>query len=66
MRTNFLAEWERMKKAFDNTAKTVQNPDAVTSAYLAVMAKPTGLTPILKDIDAAFGKEQRSRPTRRC
>ena len=59
MKTNFLAEWERMKKAFDNTAKTVQNPDAVTSAYLAVMAKPTGLTPILKDIDAAFSKEQR-------
>ena len=31
-------------------------------ATLAVMAKPTGLTPILKDIDAAFSKEQR-KPT---
>ena len=59
MKTNFLGEWERLKKAFDNAAKTVQNPDAVTSAFLAVMAKPTGLTPILKDIDAAFSKGQR-------
>ncbi|MEO7381015.1 MAG: hypothetical protein ABIV25_04660, partial [Paracoccaceae bacterium] len=58
-----LAEWEQMKKAFDAAAKKVQNPDALTTSFLAIMAKPTGLTPILKDIDAALAKEQRKPAT---
>lgn len=63
MKTNFLAEWDRLKTAFDAAAGGVQNPDPVTASFLAVMAKPTGLTPILKDIDAAFAKEQRKPAT---
>lgn len=63
MKTSFLAEWEQMKKKFDAAAKTIQNPDPVTTAFLAVMDKPTGLTPILKEIDAAFAKEQRKPAT---
>jgi len=63
LKTYFLADWERLKKAFDAAAKSVQNPDPVTTSFLAVMAKPTGLTPILKDIDAAFAKEQRKPAT---
>lgn len=55
----FLAKWEQLKKDFDKEAKKVQNPDAPTKAFLAVMAKPLGFTPILKDIDEAFKKGHR-------
>jgi hypothetical protein len=63
MKTTFLADWERMKKAFDAAARAVQSPDPVTAKFLEVMAKPTGLTPILKEVDAAFAKEQRKPAT---
>ena len=59
MKTDFLADWTKIKKDFDAVAKTVQAPDEVTTKFLALMAKPTGLTPILKEIDAAFAKEHR-------
>jgi hypothetical protein len=59
MKTKFLADWETLKKDFDTAAKVAQNPNAQTIAFLALMAKPTGFTPILKEIDAAFGKEHR-------
>ncbi|MBC7479242.1 MAG: hypothetical protein H7317_14280 [Pseudorhodobacter sp.] len=59
MRTNFLAEWEQMKKNFDAGAKSVHTRDPTMTAFLAVMAKPTAR----KDIDAAFAKEQRKAAT---
>jgi hypothetical protein len=59
MKTDFLAEWNRTKKAFDTVAKGAQNPDDVTTKFLAAMDKPTGLTPILKEIDTAFANEHR-------
>jgi hypothetical protein len=63
MKTNFLADWEKLKKPFDAAAKAAQATDDKTKAFLAVMAKPTGLTPILKDIDAAFAKNHRKAAT---
>jgi hypothetical protein len=59
VKTHFLSDWNRMKRDFDAAAKAVQAPDDITTKFLAAMAKPTGLTPILKDIDAAFAKEHR-------
>jgi hypothetical protein len=59
MKTDFLADWTKIKKAFDQAAKGVQNPDEITTKFLALMDKSTGLTPILKEIDAAFAKEHR-------
>ena len=55
----FLAKWEQLKKDFDREAKKVQNPDAETKAFLALMDKPFGFTPILKEIDDAFKKGYR-------
>lgn len=63
MKTRFLAEWEALKTAFDQAAKAVDKPDEVTTKFLAVMAKPTGFTPILKEVDAAFAKEHRKAAT---
>ena len=63
MKTQFLAEWETMKKAFDKAAKAAKPNDAITKSFLATMAKPTGLTPILKDIDAAFASNERKPAT---
>jgi hypothetical protein len=59
VKTDFLAQWERLKKEFDSAAKAVKNSNDSTRAFIAMMAKPTGLTPILKDIDAAFAKGHR-------
>jgi hypothetical protein len=59
MKTNFVADWEQLKKGFDTAAKAVQNPNDAERAFLAVMAKPTGLTPTLKDVDSAFAKGYR-------
>ncbi|MDB5819264.1 MAG: hypothetical protein JWQ11_2904 [Rhizobacter sp.] len=59
MKTSYLAQWEKLKKDFDTVAKGLHQPNASTLTFLASMAKPTGLTPILKEIDAAFDKEHR-------
>ncbi len=63
MKTKFLAEWDALKKGFDRAAAAVDQPDEITAKFLAVMAKPTGFTPILKEVDAAFAKAHRKAAT---
>src|SRR5882724_11434866 len=44
----FLDRWEKAKKDFDQHAKKV-----------TMLQQASGLTPLLKDVDAAFAKKQR-------
>ena len=59
MKTNFVADWEKLKKVVDNAAKGVQNANAHERAFIKLWANPTGLTPALKVVDDAFGKGYR-------
>ncbi|MCX7302157.1 MAG: hypothetical protein NTX73_17595 [Rhodobacterales bacterium] len=63
MKTAVLKDRNEMKKAFDAAAAGVQTNDKFTTNFLAFMARPTGLTPILKVVDAAFPREHRKATT---
>lgn len=63
--TNFAKDWEQAKKAFKaQVVGELRNggagvPDDYKTALVAYLKADTGMTPALKDVDAAFGKGHR-------
>jgi hypothetical protein len=56
----YLSRWEKLKKDFETNSNLKRPQETVKKALIGTVAKSSGLTPIMKDIDSALEKKQRT------
>ncbi|HEX3745910.1 MAG TPA: hypothetical protein VHW09_18340 [Bryobacteraceae bacterium] len=57
---NYLKRWEDLKKAFESTTNQQRPKEVKKKIILGTVQQASGLTPVLKTVDAALEKKQRA------
>jgi hypothetical protein len=55
----YVARWEKLKKDFETASQAKRPMLKVKDADAGIVAKSSGITPVLKDIDTALQKKER-------
>jgi len=56
----YVARWEQLKKDFEQATGKSRPRETVKKAVLGTIQKASGITPILKDMDTALQKQERT------
>jgi len=57
---SYVARWEQLKKDFETNTGKARPKETVKAGILGTIQKASGITPVLKEIDAAIQKKQRA------
>ena len=55
----YVTKWENLKKDFENKTNQARPRETVKKALIGTVAKSTGITPALKDVESALAKKER-------
>jgi hypothetical protein len=55
----YVTRWEKLKKKFETDTQISRPKEAIVKALGVTIEKSSGITPVLKEIDAAIEKKQR-------
>ena len=55
----YVTRWEQLKQDFETESNQKRPLDTVKNALLGTVAKASGVTPVLKDVDSALQKKER-------
>jgi hypothetical protein len=55
----YLVEWDKLKKAFETATNQARPKETVQKALIGTVAKASGITPALKDVESALAKKER-------
>jgi hypothetical protein len=61
----YLAEWDKLKKAFETDTNRARPKETVQKALIGTVAKSSGITPALKDVESALARRKGRRSKRR-
>jgi hypothetical protein len=56
----YLAIWEQLKKDFEKTTGNARPKETTKKVLLGTVQKASGISPILKDVDSALQKQERT------